>query len=137
MIWSFITDVVGNALGIGRDYLASKRREAEARSKTLLAIEEAKAKSAIKVAETGQLADIQWDAIAQQNAGASWKDEWLTILVSIPIIMCFIPGLDKYATRGFEILGQTPDWFRYTFGLIVAASFGVKKAAEIISGRKP
>jgi len=68
-----------------------------------------------------------WEAIQAQNASTSWKDEWLTLLFSIPLVMCFIPPLVPYVQAGFLVLKDMPEWYRYYLGVIVAASFGVRQ----------
>lgn len=75
--------------------------------------------------------EIAWDIAAQKNAGGSWKDEYLTILFSIPLLLCFLPFTVEYVERGFAALAQTPDWYKYTLGVIVSASFGIKGATKL------
>ncbi|HAI43382.1 MAG TPA: hypothetical protein DCM40_37425, partial [Maribacter sp.] len=58
------------------------------------------------------------------------KDEWLVILFSIPMIMAFIPGLEGVVARGFEQLDMMPDWYQYSLGVIIAASFGIRSASR-------
>lgn len=70
--------------------------------------------------------DANWDNLMAQASGQSWKDEWLTILFSIPLIGCFIPKMVPHVQAGFEVLKSMPGWYSYTIGVIVAASFGVK-----------
>ncbi|OUU16195.1 MAG: hypothetical protein CBB97_23305, partial [Candidatus Endolissoclinum sp. TMED37] len=60
----------------------------------------------------------------------SWKDEWLVILFSIPLILAFIPGMEGVVEQGFAQLEQMPDWYQYSLGVIVAASFGVRSATK-------
>ena len=69
-----------------------------------------------------------WDNIMAQGAANSWKDEWLTLLFSIPLIGSFVPGLVPHMQAGFEVLNAMPGWYKYTIGVIVAASFGVRSA---------
>tara|TARA_R100000458_G_scaffold6751_1_gene5378 strand:+ start:5334 stop:5663 length:330 start_codon:yes stop_codon:yes gene_type:complete len=90
-----------------------------------IAKSEAKAKSA-----------ADWEAIAQQNAGNSWKDEWLTILFSLPLVMCFIPSAVPYVKNGFAALQEMPTWYQYMLSVIVAASFGVRSAVGIMNRKK-
>ena len=71
-------------------------------------------------------ADTSMDISAANDMKHSWKDEFLTILMSIPVIMCFIPGLSAYALEGFMVLSQTPEWYRWAFLGIIAASFGLR-----------
>ena len=60
----------------------------------------------------------------------SWKDEWLTILFSIPLILAFIPGMEEVVANGFAQLQAMPEWYQYSLGVIVAASFGVRSATK-------
>jgi|TARA_R110002153_G_scaffold273710_1_gene445357 hypothetical protein len=79
--------------------------------------------------------EIDWDVEAIKGSKESWKDEYLTILFSIPLLLCFLPFTVEYVERGFEALAMTPDWYKYTLGVIVSASFGIKGASKII-GKK-
>ena len=79
--------------------------------------------------------EIDWDIAAQKNSSGSWKDEYLTILFSIPLLLCFLPFTVEYVERGFEALAMTPDWYKYTLGVIVSASFGIKGATKMF-GKK-
>jgi hypothetical protein len=90
-----------------------------------IARSEAKAKAA-----------ADWDTVAQQNAGNSWKDEWLTLLFSIPLIMCFIPAAVPYVKEGFAVLKEIPTWYQYLLSVIVAASFGVRSAVGFMNRKK-
>jgi hypothetical protein len=57
-----------------------------------------------------------------ENAG--WRPGYWTVVLSIPVIMCFVPGLDQYVFRGFETLQKTPEWFQYFLGVAITSSFG-------------
>ena len=76
-----------------------------------------------------------WEDIQAKNSGASWTDEWLTVLFSIPLIMCFIPDLVPYVELGFTALEKMPEWYRYYLGVIVAATFGVRQVINF-KGKK-
>jgi hypothetical protein len=79
--------------------------------------------------------EIDWDVEAVKGSKGSWKDEYLTILFSIPLLLCFLPWTVEYVERGFEALAMTPDWYKYTLGVIVSASFGIKGATKMF-GKK-
>lgn len=79
--------------------------------------------------------EIDWDVEAVKGSKESWKDEYLTILFSIPLLLCFLPFTVEYVERGFQALAQTPEWYKYTLGIIVSASFGIKGAAKVF-GKK-
>jgi len=88
-------------------------------------LRKAKTEAMIEKMKQGQLAEIQWDLKSLDTAG--WKDEWFTILLSIPAVLCFVPGMDKVVSRGFEALSGTPDWYKIAFITAVSASFGMRK----------
>ena len=79
--------------------------------------------------------EIAWDVEAIKGSKESWKDEYLTILFSIPLLLCFLPWTVEYVERGFTALAMTPDWYKYTLDVIVSASFGIKGASKMF-GKK-
>ena len=94
-------------------------------------VAEKKAKTEAKIKERQATGEIDWD-IAQAKASAgSWKDEWLTILFSIPLVLAFIPGCEDIVQIGFNQLQLMPDWYKYALSVIVAASFGVRGATKL------
>lgn len=76
-----------------------------------------------------------WEAYMAQNSGQSWKDEWLTLLFSVPLVLAFFPQGEVIVMRGFEVLEQMPDWYQYTLSVIVAASFGVRSVIGLMNKR--
>jgi len=113
-------------LGVAGDVVKGvvDTRKAKAEQK----ITEIKAKTSLL--EKQIKGEVDWDIEAIKNTQGSWKDEYLTILFSIPLLLCFIPFTVEYVERGFEALSQTPDWYKYTLGVIVSASFGIKGASK-------
>ena len=79
--------------------------------------------------------EIDWDIESMKGSQSSWKDEWLTVIFSIPLVMCFIPGMEEIVQNGFARLNELPEWYQYTLGVIVAASFGVRSATKFF-GKK-
>lgn len=77
----------------------------------------------------------EWDIVQAENSGRSWKDEWFTILLSIPLILAFFPGCVNAVREGFMVLDTMPDWYKYLLGVAVAASFGYRKIADAIKGK--
>lgn len=96
-------------------------------------IKEAKIQSEIAKynaeAETYRMAlqaETDWDVAALKASEKSWKDEWLTLLLSAPFIGAFIPTVQDYVMKGFEYLDKTPVWYQWSFLGVVAASFGLR-----------
>ena len=103
------------------------------KAKTLAKVATAKAEATIM--EKKATGEIDWDLEAIKGAQNSWKDEWLVILFSVPLILAFIPGMEDVVSHGFQQLEQMPEWYQYSLGVIVAASFGVRSATKFF-GKK-
>lgn len=99
-----------------------------------LAVAKAITDARIEKVKTGQSADIAWEKTSLDQSG--WKDEYWTIVLSIPMVMCFIPGLVEYVVRGFEALQNTPSWYQYVIGLAIGSAFGVKQVANFMKLKK-
>jgi len=74
--------------------------------------------------------DSNWENIQAGNAGSSWKDEWFTLLFSIPCILAFYEPAVPVVMRGFFVLEDMPDWYKAFLGAAVAASFGLRGLAN-------
>ena len=75
--------------------------------------------------------EMDWDIEAIKGSKDSWKDEWILILWSVPMIMIWIPPLQIYVESGFLALkDNVPDWYFWTWGAIVSASYGIKGATK-------
>ena len=126
------TSNITNCRGSGRLMVEGKAEEKAAVAKTKIAKAEAEAEI-MKVAATSE---ANWEKIMAKGSVNSWKDEWLTILFSIPLILVFVGDTGReIVANGFEALELMPDWYQYTLGVIVAASFGVRSATRLF-GRK-
>jgi len=127
--------IITSLIGIGKEWLQgrSKLKAVELENKIKLA--QAKTEAQIALMANKQAADVAWENLSITNSG--WKDEWFTILLSIPMILCFIPGGAAYVEAGFNALNQsTPDWYQYAFLVAVASSFGFKKLTDLMNLRK-
>jgi hypothetical protein len=69
-------------------------------------------------------ADISWESLSIQNSG--WKDEYVLILISLPLPLAFVPYMQPYITEGFAILQTTPEWYRWLVMLIFTAIYGIR-----------
>lgn len=67
-----------------------------------------------------------WEEIHAEGSQDSWKDELWTVVFAVPLIMCFIPGMESYVHRGFAVLNETPEWYQYTLMTLVFASVGIR-----------
>ena len=78
-----------------------------------------------------------WEKITAWGSQQSFKDEWLVALFSIPLILSFCGEWGRtIVAEGFAALETMPDWYQYTLGVIVAASFGVRSATKFFGNKK-
>jgi hypothetical protein len=105
------------------------------KSKAETASKVAQAKAEAVIMEKKATGEIDWDLEMAKGSSNSWKDEWLTILFSIPLILAFIPGMEEVVKNGFAQLQAMPEWYQYSLGVIVAASFGVRSATKFFGKR--
>ena len=116
--------VAGDAIG---GYIETKKAKAKQK---LVKIE-----AETEIVKQQIKGEVDWDLEAIKGSKDSWKDEYLTILFSIPLLLCFLPFTVEYVERGFAALAMTPDWYKYTLGVIVSASFGIRGATKFF-GKK-
>lgn len=74
--------------------------------------------------------EADWDNIQAANSGTSWKDEWFTLLFSVPLVMAFVPEMVHIVREGFVVLDGMPDWYKGFLGAAVAASFGIRTLSK-------
>ena len=120
--------VFGPIIGVIGGFIEHKQKMAEVEREAEVRIRQAEVESHVKRLESAQEHEQTWEIAQIQNSG--WKDEYLTIILSIPLIACFIPGLDDYVLRGFNVLLNTPEWYRWTVMIMIGAVFGYRKIAD-------
>ena len=114
--------LIGAAIGLITN-LGSKwmeHRQVKAEGKIAIT----KAKQEFKVAQYS--AKSSMDLKSLDGMQFSWKDEFLMLVLVIPVILCFIPGMDTYVLAGFKVLDQCPDWYKWALTGVIAATFGLR-----------
>ena len=69
-----------------------------------------------------EMANIEAGRLERANG---WKDEFVTVLWSLPFVGLFLPWTQPYVFAGFEAMGQVPEWYVYGFCTISGAAAGV------------
>ena len=126
-----LTALIGPIANIAGTWLEGRVEKTKAKVKA----DVAKAEAEAIVMQKKATGEIDWDLEMARSSASSWKDEWLVILFSIPLILAFIPGMEDVVANGFQQLEQMPQWYQYSLGVIVAASFGVRSATKFF-GKK-
>ena len=121
-IISGVTKIFVGDQEIEKVKLAGKIAVLTAEANSKVAISEAK----IQMAKNGQANNFDLDRIAMQNMEKSYKDEFILIMFSVPMIMSFFPKTSEYALRGFEVIEKMPDWYQYTFIGMIVVIYGMR-----------
>ncbi len=81
--------------------------------------------------------EIDWDIEAVKSMKHSWRDEFFSILFSVPLILCFCGEWGrKLVADGFEALSTMPSWYSVTLGALVASSVGIRSVTKFFGGKK-
>ena len=78
--------------------------------------------------------EIDWDMEMAKASDNSWKDEWLTIIFTIPLIMLLL-GQEERVHAFFQALETAPPFYQYLLGVIVAASFDSEELLSFLRSR--
>jgi hypothetical protein len=128
-----IQALIGPVAELAGGWLKGKA-SAQAASANLKMVE-AEAKASIMKSAANSEAD--WERIMAQGTQNSLKDEWLTILFSIPLILAFCGEWGRQVVAdGFASLETMPSYYQYTLGVIVSASFATRSATKFFGGKK-
>ena len=127
-MWTALIAPIANIAG---SWIDGKVEQTKAKASANVA----RAKAEATIMEKKATGEIDWDIEMARSSASSWKDEWLVILFSIPLILAFIPGMEDVVRNGFEQLNKMPEWYQCSLGVIVAASFGVRSATKFF-GKK-
>ena len=129
---SMIQALIGPIANLAGTWLEGKVEKTKAEAGARVA----KAKAEATIMEKKATGEIDWDLKMADASAHSWKAEWLTILFSITLILAFCGDWGRQiVSDGFTALESMPDYYQYTLGTIVAASFGTRAATKFF-GKK-
>ena len=119
--------IVGPVANIAGTWMNNRHEQSQAKHKAKMAIIEHEA---------------DWDSKMAAASGASWKDEFWTLVLAVPIFMVgYGVAFDDLAVMGrvhagFDALSNLPDWYQYLLFIGVSASFGIRGADKLMKLRK-
>lgn len=129
-----ILSTIGSILGgpikdLTETRKATKAARMEAELKKIEAqanLEIARMNSQAKIAEKQAEMESNWELETVRQASTSWKDEYWTIVLSLPLILSFIPTFDKVVQEGFASLALTPTWYQAAVMAAISFAFGLR-----------
>jgi hypothetical protein len=124
---SIFTALLGPIADLGKTYLNNKAEE----------------KQAIHTAKLNVIQnDADWEAKMADASASSWKDEFWTIILAIPIFMvgyAIVAGdmtVVERVQQAFVTLNDLPEWYQYLLFIAISSSFGIKGASKLMGMRK-
>ena len=119
--------LLGPAMELGKEFLKGKADEKKAiQQRKINAIQN----------------DADWESKMADATKNSWKDEFFSIILSLPLIaVAYSVAVDDVTiiarvNEGFEALNKLPEWYQYLLFIAVSASFGLKSADKIMAMKK-
>ncbi|MDB2475929.1 hypothetical protein N9X06_03075 [Paracoccaceae bacterium] len=86
--------------------------------------------------------DADWESKMADASASSWKDEFWTIVLAIPVFMVGYAiavndttVIDRVAL-GFEALSGLPEWYQYLLFIAISSSFGIRGVSKLMDLRK-
>ena len=122
--------IVGPIASLASNWLEGRNEKIKATTR----VKVAKAEAEATILEKKATGEIDWDLAQAEASESSWKDEWLTVVFTLPLILLLF-GQEERVNNFFLALSNCPEWYQYMLGTIVAASFGFRGAAKFM-GKK-
>jgi hypothetical protein len=86
--------------------------------------------------------DADWESKMADASASSWKDEFWTIVLAIPVFMVGyaiavddVTVIDRVAL-GFKALSGLPEWYQYLLFIAISSSFGIRGVGKLMELRK-
>ena len=133
-MFGFLSKIISPITAIAGPVVTEWQERKSAKLNSELRVSEAVTEAKIEKVRSAQTADIAWENLSITNSG--WKDEFLLIIFSVPLVMSFIPGLQPFVAAGFVVLDNTPLWYQSALGVMIASAYGVKKFTDVMHLRK-
>jgi hypothetical protein len=116
--------VITQIFSMGLGYF-SKRQALKAESdKRRDEIEQAKHTKNLERIQKGEQNAASLDELSIKSRG--WKDEFILLVVFIPLLLSFIPHYALYVEQGFKALSNIPEPYWYVVGAVVIDTLGMR-----------
>jgi len=124
---NLLSAIIGPVANIGKQYLSNKAAE-----------KQAKHEAKLNVIQN----DADWESKMVDASASSWKDEFWTIILAVPIFMVGYAIIADDMTvvdrtkQAFQTLNELPEWYQYLLFIAISSSFGIKGASKLMGMRK-
>lgn len=111
---------------LGGKWLSNRKKKSEAKLRKELAI---------------LAGEREADVASANDMSTSLKDEFLTIVLTIPLAVVFYaavwgdPAMITQVELSFAVMSSLPEWYQWCFMGCVAATFGLRSVKAIGPGK--
>ena len=124
---SIFAAVIAPLANVAKTYMSNKAEEKQAKHQAKMSVIQK---------------DADWESKMASASSQSWKDEFWTIVLSIPIFMIGyaiaandVTVMARVATA-FDALEKLPEWYQYLLFIAISSSFGIRGVDKIMKMRK-
>ena len=133
-----ILKILGNLIGIGKDALQNKAKLKQIKQEQEFKVLEAQTKANVDRILSNTDSDNQIDLITAQQKDKTFKDEVVTYLFLIPVVIATVTpfiiafkesnytNLSDDIRISYENLDKLPNWYRWVLGLVVVDVLGFR-----------
>ena len=124
---NFLSSIIGPIANLGKQYMENKAAEKQAKHEAKMNIIQN---------------DADWESKMADASASSWKDEFWTIILAVPIFMVGYAIIADDMTvvdrtkQAFQTLTELPEWYQYLLVIAISSSFGIKGVSKIMGMRK-
>lgn len=121
---SWIMNIFKPVADVVNKWQDGRQKKAERKDRIL----EAEAVGRIALINKYADGDSNADLEAMRQMQYSWKDEYLTIVFTLPLLASFIPHEEVQAAikQGWITIALAPEWYQWCLVGIVIATFGLR-----------
>ncbi|MDC5717860.1 hypothetical protein [Vibrio europaeus] len=93
-------------------------------------IEQERHQAQVKRLQSGDEQAADLDRVSLKDRGL--KDEFILLVVFVPLILSFIPDYAEYVQEGFKALEFVPEYYWYIVGAVVIDTFGFRSMVRYL-----
>jgi len=139
-----ILGLITNALGIGGKFLDGKQKLKELKQTQKFKIVEAETIAIVNRIKNNNESDNAIDMITARNKKYTWKDEVITYLFLMPVVIATVTpfiiayqnddwvNLNQFTLESYDGLNKLPEWYKYVLGAVVIDVLGFRSFARKI-----
>ena len=124
---SIFTALISPLANVAKTYMSNKAEEKQAKHQAKMSVIQN---------------DADWESKMADASKDSWKDEFWTIVLAVPIFMVGyaiaandVTVIDR-VSAAFIALEELPEWYQYLLFIAISSSFGIRGVSKLMNMRK-